>query len=248
MSPEGAVVTNVTRLTHFLTLTTTFSHQLNGDLAAVLGYAEIMADAAEVDDPVKAYAAEILAAGRNVRSIVERFQMLHRMASAEVLPFDVRQPIERIRNLLMCRLDAGIEFETTMPASPIMVNGNPKDLEPVLRELCDVYISMIGFSGAIQVTIDTLDTSAEQRLSRGLLPEGAYVRISIQCSPTDDDTDDARSEETVNFNSAYRDCLQGQLVGARSAVSLMGGILHLRSSSDKYSTSEIYLPRLLPHA
>jgi signal transduction histidine kinase len=120
------------RMKRFLNITATFAHQLNNDLAAILGYAEILTDDANADEAVNTYAMEILVGGRSVRSTVERFHMLHHLASAEVFPFDARQVLERTRNALLSRLGPSLRLAADTSQSQI---SNQQSMRP-LRTIC----------------------------------------------------------------------------------------------------------------
>lgn len=231
------------RMKRFLNITATFAHQLNNDLAAVLGYAEILADDANADEAVNTYAMEILVGGRSVRSTVERFHMLHRLASAEVFPFDVRQVIERTRNALLSRLVPSLRLAVDTSQSPLTLTGSPKDLEPVLRELCDVAIGNISYAGTLYIASDTIEVTSPKHLSHGILSEGEYVRITIQATADGVTPADIETTEYATIKDHMRPGkISGELIGARSAIYLLDGVLHTLSQPNRYSQSEIYLP------
>ncbi|MCW8059666.1 histidine kinase dimerization/phospho-acceptor domain-containing protein [Agrobacterium tumefaciens] len=231
------------RMKRFLNITATLAHQLNNDLAAVLGYAEILADETNEDEAANTYAMEILVGGRSVRSTVERFHMLHRLASAEVFPFDARQVIDRTRNALLSRPVPGLRLTVDTPEASLTLNGHPKDLEPVLRELCDAAIGSISYTGALHITSDFVDVTLPKHLSHGVLSEGEYVRITIQATADGVIPADIEPAEYATINDHIRPGkISGELIAARSAIYLIDGVLHTLSQPNRYSQTEIYLP------
>lgn len=231
------------RMKRFLNITATFAHQLNNDLAAILGYAEILTDDANADEAVNTYAMEILVGGRSVRSTVERFHMLHHLASAEVFPFDARQVVERTRNALLSRLGPSLRLAVDTSQSPLTLTGNPKDLEPVLRELCDAAIGNISYAGTLYIASDIIEVSSSKHLSHGIVSEGEYVRITIQATADGVTPADIEPTEYATIKDHVRPGkISGELIGARSAIYLLDGVLHTLSQPNRYSRTEIYLP------
>lgn len=229
------------RMKRFMNITATFAHQLNNDLAAVLGYAEILAD--DVDEAGDTYATEILVGGRSVRSTVERFHMLHRLSSAEVFPFDVHQVLERTHNVLLSRLAPSLKLAVDTSLSPLTLTGHPKDLDPVLRELCDVAIGNISYAGTLYISSDTVDVKSPKHLSHGVLAEGEYVRITVRATADGVTAADIQPTEYATIKDHMRPGkISGELIGARSAIYILDGVLHTLSQPNRYSQSEIYLP------
>lgn len=236
-------MTEMTRAAQFMDLTSNLAHQLNNDLAAILGYAEIVVDDADPEDPVNGYATEILLAGRSVRATVDRFHMLHRMTLAEIGLFDLRLPLERTCNTIFARLNGAFKVVVDTPPLPLMVSGQQKEIEPIIRDLSEAVASIVGSTGMISLALKTVETTEGTRLSHGVLSQGSYARITILAKTADCEVPlDASPDLTTPLDSARPGRIAGELASARSAIYLLGGTLHMHSQNRNYGLAEVYLP------
>lgn len=230
------------RMARFLDLTASFAHQLNNDLATVLGYAEMLSDG-NAGDVVNAWAMEIFAAGTRLRSTVERFRMLHGIASAELHLFDICQLIARNRNALLSRLDPSLTLSIDVSQFPLTIKGNPKDLEAILRQVCHTAVGNIPRGGHLYLATAAITTSSPQPLSHGILPEGQYVQITVLASTKTMIATDIKSAEYATIDDTIRPGrISGDFVDLRCITYLLHGFVHTHGQKNLYRQTEIYLP------
>ncbi len=231
------------RMARFLELTSSFAHQLNNDLAAVLGYAEMLAAEGDPSDISSGWAMEIFEAGTRIRSTVERFHMLHGIARAELCQFDISQLVRKTLSALLAKFESSLALKIDIPQSPLTIRGNPNDFVQLLRHLCQTAIDNIPGGGHLYLAATTIATSSPKHLTHGVLPEGEYVRITVLSSAEPIDAASIGSTEHPTINDSARPGrISGEFADLRRVAYLLHGLLHMHSRDKLYSKIEIYLP------
>lgn len=234
-------MTDLRRLRGFADLAGRLTHEMNNDLAAVLGYAEMIIDELRPDDPFRAYADEIFKAGTSTKAAINRLDMLRRIAIAGNEPFDLRRSAERVRSVLSSRAANRIELKLELPETPLMTAGDPREFEPLIRDLCQAAEAMIGSQGKVRMVLEAVHEPAERRLSHGRLSIGDYTRISVLATAPGHQVVDAQAEKQVVFaDDQEPDQFKGDFAGVRGAMYLLDGALNVALEPGRSGRAEIY--------
>ena len=239
-------MTDLRRLTGFSDLAGRLTHEMNNDLAAVLGYAEMIIEELGPDVPFRAYADEIFKAGISTKAAIDRLDMLRRIAIAGEAPFDLRRPAERVRSVLGARASNGIELRLELPEAPLMTAGDPREFEPLIRALCEAAEPLIGSQGRIHMVLDSVHEPVERRLSHGRLNAGHYARISVIASSTADPHDGEGAAEHVIYDEDQQPAqFRGDFAGVRGAMYLLEGALDVKIVPGRFGRTEAYFRQTL---
>lgn len=234
-------MTDLRKLRGFADLAGRLTHEMNNDLAAVLGYAEMIIEELGPDDPFRAYADEIFKAGTSTKAAINRLDMLRRIAIAGDEPFDLRRSAERVRSVLSARSANRIEMKLELPESPLMTVGDPREFEPLIRDLCQAAKTMIGSQGKIRMVLEAVHEPAERRLSHGKLSVGAYTRISVHATAPDHRAIDQHADKHVIYAEDQEpDQFKGDFAGVRGAMYLLDGALHVALEPGRCGRAEVY--------
>ena len=114
----------------------------------------------------------------------------------------------------------------------------------LLMNLSSNAVQAMPSGGVLEVSVETIDTSADRTLSHGLLPAGRYVRLSVS------DTGSGMDAETVQrvFEPFFTTKDPGSGTGLGLAlvdgiVTELGGAAHVTSRPGAGAIFELYLPR-----
>lgn len=234
-------MTDLHKLKGFADLAGRLTHEMNNDLAAVLGYAEMIIDELGPDDPFCAYADEIVKAGTSTKAAINRLDMLRRIAIAGDEPFDLRRSAERVRSVLSSRAANRIELKLELPETPLMTAGDPREFEPLIRDLCQAAETMIGSHGKVHMVLEAIHEPAERHLSHGRLRIGDYTRIRVIATAPGHQVIEEHSEKHVVFaENQEPDQFKGDFAGVRGAMYLLDGALDVALAPGCSGRADVY--------
>jgi PAS domain S-box-containing protein len=112
------------------------AHDFNNILAAMNGYAEFLLDDLKKGSEQHKFAENILKAGRQARSLVDKMLAFSRRGSSEQDIVDVRQALDEVVGMISISLPKTIELETDITSDPLYVSGNLTQLSQMIMNLC----------------------------------------------------------------------------------------------------------------
>lgn len=210
-------------------------HELNNNLTAILGYAEMAAEAALPTSAMHAYVEEILDAGRRAKLVVDGILRPDRARINTAMAFDAVEAIATIVPVLRMSLMASVRLHVDLPSSGLAIAGSPVDFGQVLIGFCRDAGQAIGSGGQLRLAVEEFEQRIDRSLSHGQLYPRKYVRISIievggEFAEPLHVVDTVQGGKAVEVSTAHR------------AIRSLGGAMHVRANTGKGTRLELFFP------
>jgi signal transduction histidine kinase/ActR/RegA family two-component response regulator len=217
------------------------AHNFNNIIGAIIGHAE-MAEArlSSANDPAARNLDAIRRASERARDLIDRILAFGRHREGRRCPVDVSALIAEARALLRASLPGTVDL--VMPThEPVVVSGEPAQLQQVIINLCNNAAQAMNYSGPIELTMDVHDVASRRWLSQGELARGQYVRIVV--------TDGGRGIDAATLGRIFEPFFttreEGNGLGlatVREIVEDHGGAINVWSRPGSGSRFEVWLP------
>jgi len=161
------------------TLAGGIAHDFNNILGAILGYGELAHQHSAKGSDVRRYLDNVMHAAGRAKALVERILGFSRSGLGERAPVHVQSVVEETLELLEASLPAGIRLESSLEASNAAVIGDATQLHQVAMNLCTNALHSMEHGGVLSVSLECVELRERQSLSRGSLPAGSYVRLTV---------------------------------------------------------------------
>ena len=161
------------------TLAGGIAHDFNNILGAILGYGELAHQHSAKGSDVRRYLDNVMHAAGRAKALVERILGFSRSGLGERAPVHVQSVVEETLELLEASLPAGIRLESRLEAGNAAVIGDATQLHQVAMNLCTNALHAMERGGVLSVSLECVELRDRQSLSRGSLPAGSYVRLTV---------------------------------------------------------------------
>jgi signal transduction histidine kinase len=219
------------------------AHNFNNIIGAITGYAE-MAEAKipPCTAPVR-HIHEIRRATERGRDLVDGILAFGRRRDTRARVVPARTCLEEAASLLRASLPPGIELAMPDITAPVVMFGDPAQLQQVILNLCTNASQAMGGLGRIDVTAEQEHLTAALQLSHGKLAPGRYVRIAVG------DTGHGFDEEVARhlFEPFFTTRSMGTGLGlatVREIVADHEGAINVRSTPGLGSRFEAWFPEV----
>ncbi len=115
-------------------LSSGIAHDFNNELAAVLGYAELISNRTE-DPELQEYAALIAQVARRSAELIRQLLAFSRKGRARSVPVDVHDLVREVATLLGRTIDPRITIHLSLEATRAVTTGDPAQLQSALLNL-----------------------------------------------------------------------------------------------------------------
>jgi PAS domain S-box-containing protein len=215
----------------------TIAHEFNNVLMGIQPFAEAIRKRSEDEKTLKA-AAQIttsVARGKRVTQEILRFTQ---PAEPALQPVSVKEWLQHLLPELQSLVGPRIEIDLKMPSQPIIVRGDPVQLQQVLTNL--VLNARDAMAGGGVITIAVHDETSGADFSSGPIPPGV-VLITVH------DTGGGMSPEVLRniFEPLFTTKRTGTGLGLAVALQVIrrhGGSIHAESKVGQGTTFFIFLP------
>jgi PAS domain S-box-containing protein len=161
------------------TLAGGIAHDFNNVLGAILGYGELALQHAANDVTLRRYLDNVMHAAERAKLLVERILGFSRSGLGDRLQVNVQCVVKETLELLEASLPPGIRVETTLNSGTAAIMGDPTYLHQVTMNLCTNAVQSMDDGGVLRVELERLTLHEPRTLSRGALPPGDYVRLTV---------------------------------------------------------------------
>jgi signal transduction histidine kinase len=220
------------------------AHDYNNLLGGILGYAELLAENAPADSPLKRYADNVLTGATRASGLVDQILSYSRSQRGKRVPVDLGAVAAETLELVRGSLPAGIALEADL-SRPLYVVGDATQLHQVTMNLCTNAVHAMAGGGSLRVTLAACDIDAERTLAHSTLRAGHYVRLTVE------DTGSGMDETTLArvFEPFFTTKEVGKGTGlglslVYGIVTDSGGAIEVSSTPGRGSRFSIYLPRV----
>ncbi len=221
------------------------AHDFNNILGGILGYAEMLAENAPADSPLKRYADNVLNGANRASGLVEQILSYSRSQRGKRVATDLGRVVAETLELVRGSMPLTIRLETELPARPHHVVGDSTQLHQVTMNLCTNAIHAMPGGGVLRVRLDEIEVAADRTLQHSTLRAGAYVRLTVEDSGT------GMAPGTIEhiFEPFFTTKEVGKGTGLGLAlvygiVTDSAGAIEVTSAPGSGSSFQIFLPRV----
>ncbi|MGO7733193.1 two-component system VirA-like sensor kinase [Rhizobium leguminosarum] len=161
------------------TLAAGIAHEFNNILVFMLGYGEMALQIIKRPPQARRYIEGILSAGERARKIIEQILALSRKRERTSKPFDLCEAVSNVVSLISISLPETYKIATFLPSQPMVILGNPVELQQIIVNLCNNALEAASGKGEVQIDVRVVATRMQRAISHGVLPPGRFVCLSI---------------------------------------------------------------------
>lgn len=228
------------------TLAGGIAHDFRNTLALIMGHCEIALGMVPEDSPLVFHLNKMMRAGGRAADMVKQILTFSRQGEQHRQPVDLARIVTEAHRFLQSSLPATIEMPSRIDPQAGTVLADPTQLHQVALNLYTNARQAIGTrKGRIETILDRVTLSEDTVMDTGILPAGAYVRLTI--------TDDGPGmNETVLpqifepfFTTKRKE--EGTGLGLSTVHGIVmgsNGGIRVRSQVGDGTAFEIYLPLL----
>ncbi|HEV2101171.1 MAG TPA: PAS domain S-box protein [Candidatus Acidoferrum sp.] len=162
------------------TLAGGIAHDFNNILLAINGNAQLAMADVPPDNAARQSLAEILKAGTRASELVKRILGFSRPQEQKKQVVQLQPVIEEALKLMRATLPARVQFATYFAADLPPAKVDPGQIHQVIVNLATNAAHAIGEkNGIVDIRLDVVNVSAEDRQAAGKLEEGKYLRLFV---------------------------------------------------------------------
>jgi signal transduction histidine kinase/ActR/RegA family two-component response regulator len=232
------------RLEAIGTLAGGVAHEFNNILGAILGYCEIGLESLKQPSAPRRHMQQIMKAGKRAQGIVDQILTFSRRGDREYRPIEATPVVAEALDLLRASLPATLSIRSHFAVEGVRLLGNATELQQVVMNLCTNAAQAMDGRGAIDVSLDSVESPDERSLSHGDLPPGRYIRLAV--------TDAGPGMEPVVMERIFEPFFTTKRPGRGTGLGLAtvhgivtqhGGTMNVISHQGAGSTFEAYFPQ-----
>ncbi len=221
------------------------AHDFNNHLTAIIGYAQLAAEALPPNDPVLEDLKEIERAAETSAALTRRLLSFSSRQVLQLKPLDVSRVIRSCEQMLRRTVREDVVIQTDLESRPAWVVADPAQLEHILLNLVVNARDAMPNGGLVRIQTSSIDINQANAASHLDLPFGAYVVVTVS------DTGIGMSDEVQRrvFEPFFTTKAAGRGTGlglpmVQSTVRQMGGSIGLTSVVGKGTRFQMYFPRV----
>ncbi|MDB5103807.1 MAG: multi-sensor hybrid histidine kinase [Fibrobacteres bacterium] len=229
------------------------AHDFNNQLAAILGYAELLGAKTE-DEESKRFIETIVQAAKRSRDLTRSLLAFSRQGQYRKTPIDLHGLIRETVEMLGRSLDKRIEVRTRLEADPATLIGDPSQIQNALLNLALNARDAMPEGGVLEFATETVSLedpdpyhyrggSATAKANSTGLPRGRYVHLSVR--DTGCGMDQAVKKRLFEPFFTTKPVGKGTGMGLASVfgtVGLHNGSISAESESGRGTTFHIHFP------
>jgi PAS domain S-box-containing protein len=226
------------------TLAGGIAHDFNNILLAINGNAQLALADVPQDNAARQSLEEILKAGTRASELVKRILGFSRPQEQKKQVVQLRPVIEEALKLMRATLPARVRFQPELAADLPPAKVDPAQIHQVIVNLATNAAHAIGEkNGTINIRLDAVDVSAEDRQAAGKLEEGKYLRLFVG----DDGCGMDRTTMNRIFDPFFTTKKQGEGTGlglsvVHGIVTSHGGAIAVTSQPGEGTAFHLYFP------
>jgi PAS domain S-box-containing protein len=223
-------------------LTSGIAHDFNNILSAIIGYGNLLQMKLSKDDPLRAFADQILVGADRAANLTRSLLTFSRKQITNLLPVNANELVKNVEKLLQSIIGEDIDFRTALDPGGLMVNTDAGQIEQVLMNLATNARDAMPKGGIL--SIETGRVGAGEIVGAPSAGEGGpYALISV--TDTGVGMDEKTREKIFEPFFTTKDPGRGTGLGLSMVYGIIkqhGGHLHCYSEPGKGTTFKVYLP------
>jgi CheY-like chemotaxis protein len=162
------------------TLAGGIAHDFNNILGAIMGYTQLALGDLSDESPLKYNFEQVLKASNRAKDLIKQILTFSRQGDQEKKPIHVMPLINEALKLLRASVPKSIEIKKKLAVQADMIMGDPTRIHQVMMNLgANSAQAMPDQKGIIEVTLDEVELSLEDRLDFPELNPGPYIRLTV---------------------------------------------------------------------
>ncbi|MFZ2658519.1 MAG: PocR ligand-binding domain-containing protein [Victivallales bacterium] len=226
------------------------AHDFNNQLMGIMGYAELLYS--HLDDPsLRNDAESILRSARRASDLTRDLLAFSRKGKYLNVPVNVNKIIEEVISLLEHSIDKRIEIKRILNASPVMISGDPTQIQNALLNLAINAKDALPSGGEIlfttgKVKMEDVFSVAEERRNA---VKGDYMKISVidDGIGIDDETKEHMFEPFFTTKQPGKGTGMG-LASVYGTVKGHNGAIHVDSKLGEGTVFSMFFPLIVDKA
>jgi PAS domain S-box-containing protein len=218
------------------------AHDFNNQLAAIMGYADILR-MTTAEDKTRTIAGEVVKSAKRSADLTKQLLSFARKGQFLSLAVNLNSIIGEIATILEHSVDKRISIKQLLRAAPSSTPGDPSQIQNALLNIAINARDAIDGTGVITFETDNVELSAERcrELSHKMTP-GPYVRLRV--SDTGAGMDRAVRERIFEpFFTTKEEGTGMGLAAVYGAVTQHRGAINVESTPGKGTTFEVLFPQ-----
>ena len=229
------------------TLAGGIAHDFNNILAAILGYAELVQDAAPLASPIQTWIKHVLTASLRAKTLVQQILTFSRRTIEAQTPVSLAAVLRDTLPFLRALLPTTITLEAPLPTEGSEVRADVTQMHQIMMNLgANAGYAMRDTGGRLEVRLEAIDVDAALAATHPALRLGPYVRWTVRDTGPGIPPDVlARMYEPFFTTKAVGDGTGLGLSVVHGIVESHSGAILGESLLGQGTTFTIYLPRLV---
>ncbi len=226
------------------TLAGGIAHDFNNLLLAINGNAQLALADVPPENPAWQSLSEILKAGLRATDLVKRILGFSRPQEQKKQVVQIQPVIEEALKLMRATLPARVRFDAQFATDLPPAKVDPGQLHQVIVNLTTNAAHAIGEkNGTIEIRLDVVDVSPDDRHAAGKLEEGKYLRLFV----SDDGCGMNRGTLNRIFDPFFTTKKQGEGTGlglsvVHGIVTSHGGAIAVTSQPGEGTAFHLFFP------
>jgi two-component system, cell cycle sensor histidine kinase and response regulator CckA len=219
------------------------AHDFNNILAIIVNYTEFATEASEDNPAVRADLGHVRTAAGRAMNLTRQLLTFTRGDTIQPQDVDLHASIAEVRAMLDRTIGEDITLFARPPEQPLVVHGDPGQLQQVLLNLAINARDAMPHGGTLVIEADEAELDGLELNMQPAVPPGRYARVQVS------DTGEGMSAEVAAhiFEPFYTTKPRGKGTGLGLAtvygiVTEAGGSINVFSELGVGTTFRIYLP------
>ncbi len=225
------------------------AHDFNNVLTAIIGYGNLLHMKIPQDDPMHAFADNILTTAQRAAQLTQSLLAFSRRQVIRPAPVELNSIVTRVTKLLRRLIREDIELTVSLASGDATVMADSVQIEQVLMNLVTNSRDAMPRGGTLLISCEIVVADRELVCSHGTAAEGRYVRLSVA------DTGagmDARTLERL-FEPFFttKELGKGTGLGLASVYGIIqqhGGVINVESAPGQGTRFDLFFPLVKPSA
>jgi signal transduction histidine kinase len=220
------------------------AHDYNNTLGVILGYAELMLESLDPDDPKHQDLQQIIKATLSSADITRQLLAFARKQTIAPKVLDLNRQVENLLKMLRRLIGENIELEWIPQANLGMVKMDPIQIDQILANLCVNARDAIEDTGKISIETRSVTVDEDYCRSHPEFRPGEFVCLTV--SDTGSGIDEKILENIFEPFFTTKGKREGTGLGLSTVYGIVkqnNGFINVYSEPGKGTTFSIYLSR-----
>ena len=219
------------------------AHDFNNILSAIIGFANLLLVKMNVDDPLRVYAAQILASSESATRVTQSLLAFSGKQMISLRPLNLNEAITKVEKLLRRLIGEDITLKLVLTEKELTVMADQTQIEQVLINLAAHARNAMPKGGQLTISTEIAEVDAAFVKLYGAGVPGKYALVSV--ADTGEGMDEKTREKIFEPFLKTKEMGRGTGLGLAivyGVVKRHNGFINLLSKPPYGSVFKIYLP------